>query len=121
MSSAGQIDAGEDSLTSALRETNEELGLALQRGDLERLFTLKEQELLNNGTYVNNEFQDVYLVTLHTSDLVLHFQDKEVTAVRWIPFRELEKLINARDPSFVPHDNEYKKLFAILHKRYSPS
>lgn len=44
ISAAGQVDAGEDAFTSALRETKEELGMSLQKEDLKHLFAIRERE-----------------------------------------------------------------------------
>ena len=118
ISVGGHTLAGDDTMTTALREVEEELGLHLLRSDFEYLFTVPWQTVANNGKYINNELNDVYLVRYDISLSTLQLQKEEVADVRWIPFRELEKLINASDPQFVPHENEYKKLFAILHKRY---
>lgn len=122
ISSAGHIPAGVHAIDSAMREIQEELGLSLSAKNFESLGRVTQEK--RESTYWNREFDDVYLIT-HDLDLaILRLQEEEVTAVRWIPFRELEKLINAGDKNFVPHDNEYKKLFNILHKRYdkvSPS
>lgn len=67
---------------------------------------------------MNNEWCDVYLVVRDSDLSTLRLQKEEVSAVRWIPWRELERIITVGDPTFVLHPEEYKKLFAVLHKRY---
>lgn len=118
ISVAGHIASGDDAVTTAIREAREELGVSFAHKDLEYLFRLPEQSIHRGGAYLNNEWVDVYLATRNLDLSTLCLQKEEVTAVRWIPFRELEKLVSADDKNFVPHDNEYKKLFKILHKRY---
>lgn len=119
ISSAGHVSAGEDSVTAAIRETQEELGLKLDKGNLEYLFTLVQQVILNNGTYINNEFNDVYLVLLDLDTRTLALQQDEVAKVNSIHFAELEKMIKRENNGFVPHDEEYARLFSELHKRFS--
>ncbi|MGD1003076.1 MAG: NUDIX domain-containing protein [Minisyncoccia bacterium] len=118
ISTAGHISAGEDSMTSALREADEELGLKLKAENFHYLFTAIQQAVLQNGTYINNEYNDVYLVELDPTSLKLNLQKEEVSETRWMPYQELEKQLISNSLSFVPHPDEYDKLFPELHKRY---
>lgn len=118
VSCSGHISAGDSSLKSAVRELEEELGLKVEGKDLKYLFETKESYITNNGTFINNEIKDVYLIErdINLSDLKL--QKEEVEEVKFINFLELEKLINANDKNFVPHEEGYKKLFALLKKAF---
>ena len=115
-SAAGHVSVGEDSTTAALRETEEEIGAKFSKEDIQYLFTVVEQAVLNNGTYIDNEIQDVYLVRtdLEISDIEL--QKEEVAEVKFVDLRELEKKIGNEANVFVPHQEEYEKLFEILKK-----
>ncbi|RDX92899.1 Nudix hydrolase 3 [Mucuna pruriens] len=62
ISSAGHISAGDSSLTTARRELEEELGITLPKDAFEWIFVFL-QDVLNDGKFINNEFNDVYLVT----------------------------------------------------------
>jgi len=119
ISTAGHISAGEDSITSALREAEEELGLKLKAENFHYLFTAIQQALLQNGTYINNEYNDVYLVELDPASLKFNLQKEEVSETRWVPYQELEKELSGDSQNFVPHLDEYNKLFSELRKRYS--
>ena len=116
ISVAGHLSAGEDSITSALRETEEEIGVKLRKDDIRYLFTGAERAVLNNGTYIDNEIQDVYLVRtdLDMSDMVI--QREEVAEVKFVDFGELKRRISGDAKNFVPHEEEYEKLFEILEK-----
>ncbi|CAJ1965420.1 unnamed protein product [Sphenostylis stenocarpa] len=63
ISSAGHISAGDSSLTTARRELEEELGVILPKDAFELLFVYLQHSVINDGKYINNEFNDVYLVT----------------------------------------------------------
>jgi isopentenyldiphosphate isomerase len=119
ISTAGHISSGEDSITSALRETEEELGLKLKTENFHYLFTTIQQAVLQSGTYINNEYNDVYLVELDPAFLKFNLQKEEVSETRWMPYQELEKQLNDNSENFVPHPEEYSKLFPELYKRYS--
>lgn len=116
ISVAGHISAGEDSIGSASRETEEELGLKLDKEDFRYLFTVIEQVVLNNGTYLDNEFSDAYLVSKDIDISNIKMQKKEVAEVKFIDFKQLKKMIISDVNSFVPHPEEYKQLFEFLDK-----
>src|SRR3989344_2960907 len=82
-SANGHIDQGEDAETAALREIKEELGIDLQRDKLKKLFELVSQSVLNNGTYFDNEYNNVYLVRIDLDVKKINFSD-EVQDLRWI-------------------------------------
>jgi isopentenyl-diphosphate Delta-isomerase len=114
ISIAGHIEAGDDSIVTAKREAKEELGLELDKTDLKYLFTIRQQSVQNDGTYFNNEFDDVFLVKVKMDIGELNLQDDEVAEVKFIKFQELKDLIDRRDNSFVMHDEEYAGLFEYL-------
>ena len=114
ISVAGHVSAGDTPLTAALREITEEIGIIPKPADLKYLFTVTQQETLNQGTYLNREFQHVYLVHLDLDLSRLKLQTSEVSQVKYIPVDELKQLVNSGDPSFVPHPQEYAQLFTAL-------
>jgi len=115
ISCAGHISAGESSLRAAIREIKEELNLAVEERELKYLFTINSPRVvLNDGNYIDHEFQDVYLLTLEGNDPNFELQGEEVAETKWVPWRKLETTIQRGDASFVPHQEEYKKLFAAL-------
>jgi len=117
ISSAGHVLAGENSITSALREIHEELGLEVKPENFEYLFTVVQQAVLNDGTYINNEFNDVYLLKFGLNPSEFKLQKEEVSAIRWMPYKELKEIIKNGSSDFVPHPDEYAKLFVELDKR----
>lgn len=116
--SAGHISAGESPITSAIRETEEELGLKLGENDFEYLFSVTQEAIREGGQYINREFNDVYLVKKDLDLSKLKLQKEEVSEVKFIFYKDLEAVINRGDKEFVSHPEEYKKLFQELHKRY---
>lgn len=113
-SSAGHISAGEDSITSALREVEEELGLKYKPEDLTPLFTVVQQNILKEGTYINNEFNDVYVAMCDPATTALTLQVEEVSAVRWVSCAELAEMAKSGDKELVSHPAEYERLFSEL-------
>ncbi|KAF8103087.1 hypothetical protein N665_0188s0045 [Sinapis alba] len=121
ISSAGHISAGDPSLISAQREMEEELGIKLPKDAFEKIFVFLQECVTNNGTFINNEFNDVYLVTvLHPIPLeAFTLQKEEVSAVKYIPYEEYINLLAKEDPAYVPYDvnGDYGKLFDIIRQR----
>lgn len=85
VSCAGHVTAGDSNLQAAVRELKEELGLFVQPEDLEWIFTIESHYVLNNGTYLDNELVDVYLLKKNISIKLLTLQpDAEGRAVPWL-------------------------------------
>uniref|UniRef100_A0A6N2JWW3 Nudix hydrolase domain-containing protein n=1 Tax=Salix viminalis TaxID=40686 RepID=A0A6N2JWW3_SALVM len=122
ISSAGHISAGDSSLVSAQRELQEELGISLPKDAFEFIF-IYLQDVINDGKFINNEFNDVYLVT--TVDPIpleaFTLQETEVSAVKYISHEEYRSLLVKEDPDYVPYDvdEQYGQLFEIIRKRYT--
>lgn len=59
VSVAGHVSAGETAIETVIRETREELGLDV--GDIRYAGTLREQCVLHDGAYVDNEIHDIFV------------------------------------------------------------
>ncbi len=118
ISAAGHVSAGEDSETSALREIEEEVGVRLKKSDLKILGSVTQQEVQNEGTYVNNEYNDIYLVEMEIDTGKLNLQGDEVEEVRLISWKELYSWVRNKKEDLVSHPAEHKLLFEYLEKHY---
>ncbi|MEX0935208.1 MAG: NUDIX domain-containing protein [Candidatus Paceibacterota bacterium] len=114
ISAAGHVSAGETALKTALRETQEELGIDLSEDDLIHIGTVKQQAVKNDGTYINNEHNDIYIIKKDISIDDISVQKEEVQYVKWIDIKELKKWVKERKEDLVDHTAEYKVLFEYL-------
>jgi isopentenyldiphosphate isomerase len=114
VSAAGHLSAGETPLEALVKEVREELGLDVPPGDFRYLFTVAQQALSQTGTFLDNEFQEVYLLCIDVPLEAFRVQPEEVSELRYVPLMELEQLILDAAPEFVTHDEEYRRLFEIL-------
>jgi isopentenyl-diphosphate delta-isomerase type 1 len=115
ISYAGHISAGETPLRAAMREAKEELNVVVEENDLKYLFTIDSpRTVLNDGAYIDHEFQDVYLLKIDRDISNFKLKAEEVAEIKWIPWRELQKIIQDGSAEFVPHQQEYEKLFTAL-------
>ncbi|KAI4355865.1 hypothetical protein L6164_004596 [Bauhinia variegata] len=122
ISSAGHISAGDSSLITARRELQEELGISLSNDAFEFMFVFLQECVINDGTFINNEYNDVYLVT--TLDPIpleaFTLQETEVSAVKYISYEEYKSVLANGDSNYVPYDvsGQYGQFFDIIEKRY---
>ncbi|PWA41592.1 hypothetical protein CTI12_AA552640 [Artemisia annua] len=103
ISSAGHVSAGDTSLITARRELQEELGVTLPNDAFELLFVFLQECVTNDGKFIDNEFDDVYLVT--TLDPIpleaFTLQESEVSAVKYISVEEYKHLLANGDPHYL--------------------
>lgn len=114
MACTGHASAGENSQTTAARELREELGVQVEGDSIQFLFNFKNQYVLNNGLYINNEIDDVYLIHQDLDLSSLKIDADEVSNLKFIDQKVLRNTIYTKE--FVPHPEEYKKLFEYLEK-----
>ncbi len=114
ISVAGHVASGETLLLSAQREVEEEIGLQLQPTDFQLLFQEPTERVLNEGTYIDREWQTTYLCTQALSLQELSLQASEVAEVRWIALSDFAWVVKHRDRRFVPHWQGYQRLIAQL-------
>jgi isopentenyldiphosphate isomerase len=114
ISAAGHIEAGGGSRAAAVREVAEELGIAIDAGELRHIATLRRQTRYETPPIRDNEVTDVYLVERDLPVESFRIQTEELSAVRWVSMDELARRVAEGDPSLVPHGEEYRRLFAFL-------
>ena len=106
---AGHIDAGEEPLEVAKRETLEEIGLELKDDDLEFLF-LEKSERKNN-----NHFKYMYYAKTDKKISEFVMQKEELSKLKYISLKEFEDIIEREDDEYVFSKGKYiPKLISIL-------
>jgi|SaaInlStandDraft_1057018.scaffolds.fasta_scaffold20362_2 isopentenyldiphosphate isomerase len=112
ISCAGHLSSGEDREQGLKREFDEELGLDLGSRRPEFLGELKS--VWSSGSFVDREFNDIYLVIWDGVRPKIDFQKEEVDDVTWIPWAELRNRVMDGDKSLVCHPEEFDLLFERL-------
>lgn len=103
ISAAGHIDAGETALQAAVRETREEIGIAIDANRLRFIFSIRTP-------LDTSEFDIVYLYEL-VGDARFSFDDGEVQQLAWHSLSAFEDMTH--DPQkhkLVPQGDAYFKL-----------
>ena len=91
ISCAGHLSAGDDSLTGALREIKEELNLDIKPDDLHFIKTLRKDSK-HTGTFINNEFADLYIVRTDKNIEDMKFQEEEISEIMYVPYKKFKEM-----------------------------
>lgn len=113
ISSAGHLIAGDDSLSGALREIKEELGVEVLPEQLSLIGTRKKASKYTQ-TFINNEFSDVYLLRWSRPLNQLQLQEEEVSEVKYVSLDEFRNMIHSGDKTLLMHCEEFEMLFRAL-------
>jgi 8-oxo-dGTP pyrophosphatase MutT (NUDIX family) len=85
--SGGFVVAGEDSLTGALREVEEEIGIKLNPKNGKLIFT-RERE---------NDFKDTYLFKENVNIEETILQETEVVKIKLVTYEELKEMVKTEE------------------------
>ena len=101
---SGGATAGDDALSGAMRELEEELGIKANKKNLRFI-----------GSFARiNDFVEVFLLKSNVKIEKLKLQEDEVQAAKWVRIEEFEKIIeegNASDTSFSLFKEYYEKYY----------
>lgn len=114
ISAAGHISSGEDSRISCVRETEEEIGVNITPDKFEFLGEVTSHSVQNNGTYINNEFQDIFLLDIDIDVNQLKMQDGEVDDLKWLSLEEFKQWIKDKKSDLLSHPEEFELLIKRL-------
>ena len=102
---AGHVSAGEEPVTSGVREIQEEVGLSVQENDLE--FYKIEPEETRYKEITSNEFIYIYLLKYDGNASTIKIQEEELQEARFIPLEEIEEGLRSNPERYCPHTPEY--------------
>ena len=107
----GHVKSGENSIEASIREIKEEVGLTINEKQLKYLYTIKEEK--KNDNYIENIFNDIYLLKKRFNLKDITIQEEEVSEVKLMNVNEVLNLIkNSKD--FVPNEEDYNKIFKCI-------
>ena len=116
ISVAGHISTGQDSLSAAKREINEEvsvnLGYTVDIKEFRFMFSYRIEEKVNDN-YIDRQFNDFFILRkngLKEEDIKI--QESEVEKVKFVDVSELNNMIENKE--VVERDALYKELMDYL-------
>lgn len=97
ISVAGHISAGQDSLSAAAREINEEvsvlLGYRTEIKDFRYMYCFRKEQIFKED-FIERQFYDFFILrTSGVDDKTLFFQKEEVQAVKFVDLTSIQKMI----------------------------
>ena len=103
ISAAGHISAGQDALSAATREINEEisvnLGYNVEVKEFRYMYSFRKQQVFADD-YIENQFYDFFILRQNGLNKdSLKFQDKEVQAIDFVNISKLNEL--SKNDNFV--------------------
>ena len=94
----GHVNAGEFGRQALIRECQEELGITINDDDIK--YIVSTTSVYNKNDYINNHYDECYLITKNIQLEALKLQQEEVSDAKYFPIEEIIKRI----------DNNYDEL-----------
>ena len=110
ISSAGHVVAGDSSLSAAVRELQEELGLKVNPEDLQFVKRIKKQSKYT-PTFIDNEFDDMFILKTDKTVSEMKTQKEEVAEVFFVSFEKFREMVEGKDPELLQHTEQFEILF----------
>jgi len=116
ISVAGHISAGQDSLSAAAREINEEvsvlLGYRTEIKDFRYMYCFRKEQKFRDD-FIERQFYDFFILrTSGLDDKTLYFQKEEVQDVKFVDLTTIQKMI--QDHEIVERPEVYQVLKNFL-------
>jgi isopentenyldiphosphate isomerase len=92
ISVTGHVSAGEFSAETVRREIEEELGIEAAPLQIDFLFSYYQEAVLHE-TYVDRQFNDVYVTRADLDPRSIRFDRGEVSEVKFVPFEEFREML----------------------------
>jgi isopentenyl-diphosphate delta-isomerase type 1 len=110
----GHVNAGEPSSATVRREIEEELGINASQLKIDFLFSYFSEAVLNE-TYIDRQFNDVYVTRVEINLEQIRFDRSEVSEVKFVPFEDFREMVLNQVAGFAPvYANECRDLIYFL-------
>lgn len=115
ISAAGHVSAGEDPITSGIREIEEEIGLSVKEQDLNFWKIKKNQTIFKD--IINKEFYYIYFLKFDGDIKQLKMQKEEVQNIKFVPIDKVRQDLRAHPEKYVPHGKYWSEVLDEINKR----
>jgi len=112
ISVGGHIPANENEISSAIRETEEELGLKIEASELNFVGVVKDEYIKDD--YIDNEQLYIYVVRKDVKLSELHIQKEEVDEIKFVPLKIFKEMTADAGQILVARPDEYELMFKYL-------
>lgn len=114
ISAGGHVTSGSSVMETALSELEEEIGVRATEEELVHIGEVTKESVTKGGTYINKEFNDIFVLVRDkpAEDFIL--QEEEVAYVKWISIEEFRRWVAEEKEDLVMHREEFEILFNYL-------
>ena len=114
ISLTAHIDAGEFSSATVRREVEEELGLNASQLQFDFLFSFFQEATLHE-TYIDRQFNDVYVTRADIDPTRVQFDRSEVSEVKFVAFERFHAMVSDSSSGFAQaYGNAWRDLVYFL-------
>lgn len=115
-SCAGHVSTGESFEKASLKELREELGINITKRSLTHLFdqVVEKINVFYSETFIDREYNKVYALPLNVPESALHFQETEISALKWMDASLLLTQLENKNPEYCIMPDTYKKVLTKL-------
>lgn len=114
ISVTGHVQAGECSSDCVRREVEEELGINSAQLQFDFLFSFFQEAILNE-TYIDRQFNDVYITHADFQPEMILFDRSEVSEVKLVSFESFQAMVMSESSNLAPvYANECRDLVYFL-------
>lgn len=96
MTASGHIPSGQKPLESLIREAKEEINLEIDES-VKLLGKFWRQEIHNNGSFIENELDFIYILIKDIDISTLKIQEEEVENIKYIPISEFKNKLHSHE------------------------
>lgn len=116
LSLAAHVLAGEESVSTVVREMNEEIGFSLERKIIAKDFrfcTSFRQDTDNKGN-IEKHWYDLFVILKDIETTHLRFNDNEVDGILWATYTDIQKIIAKGE--MVPRDGWIQPILRFINR-----
>lgn len=114
ISVTAHVDAGEFSSATVRREVEEELGLDAAQLNMNFLFSFFQEAILNE-TYIDRQFNDIYVTRADIDPERIKFDRSEVSEVKFVSFESFHNMVLDGSSGYSQgYENEWRDLVHFL-------
>ena len=115
---AGHVDAGEEPIDTMIREIHEELGVAIEKKNIEKIVSDKEKSFSPESNTINARFTEHYFTIVPYILTDYKIELSELSELRYFSIEEIEKIIENKDENYVFSTKKYmQKVLPYIKER----
>ena len=115
-SCAGHVSAGDSFEFTVNKELSEELGITVDNGEVQHLFTklVDKRNVFHGKPFLDREVYNVYALEYDIPEDKIVFQEEEISAVKWMDADALLERLETGDKAYCIMLTTYREVLKYL-------